>query len=64
MSYLVDKFWSLTRIEKKIFCEAAVLLLLCQLMIKTIPFRHIYRRLGARIAILRTGWVSLMILGL
>src|SRR5262245_10814207 len=47
MSHLVNKFWSLTRIEKKIFCEAAVLLLLCQLMIKTIPFRHIYRCLGA-----------------
>ena len=46
MSHL-NKFWSLTRREKKIFCEAAFLLLLCQLIVKTIPFKHIYRRLAA-----------------
>jgi|SRR6516162_2126501 hypothetical protein len=42
------KFWSLSRREKQFFCEAAVLLLLSQLSVKTIAFRHIDRFLRAR----------------
>jgi hypothetical protein len=35
------KFWFLPRREKQLFCEAGILLLLCSLCVKTIPFRHI-----------------------
>jgi hypothetical protein len=41
------KFWSLPGREKYCFCEAAILLLLSNLSIKTIPFRQIYRFLHA-----------------
>ena len=42
------RFWSLPRREKQFFCEAAILLLLSHLSIKTIAFRHIDRFLRAR----------------
>jgi Transglutaminase-like superfamily len=46
MGYL-SKFWSLTRREKQLFCEAFSLLLLSHLSVKMIAFRHIYSFLGA-----------------
>ena len=42
-------FWSLHRREKQLFCEAALLLLLSYLGVKTIPFRYIDD-------FLRAGW--------
>ncbi len=42
------RFWSLPRREKQLFCEAAVLLLLSHLSVKTIAFRHINGFLRAR----------------
>jgi hypothetical protein len=42
------KFWSLTRREKKFFFEAGILLLLSNLCVKTIAFRHIEGFLRAR----------------
>ena len=42
------RFWSLPRREKQFFCEAAVLLLLSHLSVKTIAFRHIDSFLRAR----------------
>jgi Transglutaminase-like superfamily len=42
------KFWSLTRREKQFFCEAGILLLLSNLCVKTIAFRHIEGFLRAR----------------
>ena len=42
------KFWSLTRREKQFFCEAGILLLLSNLCVKTIAFRHIDSFLRAR----------------
>src|SRR6266487_2794498 len=42
------KFWSLTRREKLFFCEAGLLLLLSNLCVKTIAFRHIDGFLRAR----------------
>jgi hypothetical protein len=42
-------FWSLSRREKQFFYEAALVLLLSQLSVKTIAFRHID-------TILRTRW--------
>jgi hypothetical protein len=41
------RFWSLPRCEKHFFCEAAILLLLSHLSVKTIPFRHVDRFLRA-----------------
>src|SRR5215468_4702273 len=42
------RFWSLPRREKQLFCEAAILLLLSHLSVKTIAFRHIDSFLRAR----------------
>jgi hypothetical protein len=42
------RFWSLPRREKQFFCEAAILLSLSHLSVKTIPFRHIDSFLRAR----------------
>jgi hypothetical protein len=42
------KFWSLTRREKQFFCEAAILLLLANLCVRMIAFRHIDGFLRAR----------------
>src|SRR6266566_2102048 len=42
------KFWSLARREKRFFCEAGILLLLSNLSVKTVPFRHIESFLRAR----------------
>ena len=42
------KFWSLTRCEKKFFCEASVLLFASNASVKVIPFRHIDRFLRTR----------------
>jgi hypothetical protein len=42
------KFWSLTRCEKKLLCEASVLLFASNASIKVIPFRHIDRFLRTR----------------
>jgi len=41
-------FWSLHRREKQLFCEAALLLLLSYLGVKTVPFRYIDDFLRAR----------------
>jgi hypothetical protein len=43
----LHKFWSLTRREKQFCCEAAMLLLLSNLCVWTIAFKHIYRFLNA-----------------
>jgi Transglutaminase-like superfamily len=43
----LNKLWSVSRREKQLFCEAFFLLLLSQLSIKVIPFRHIYSFLCA-----------------
>ncbi len=43
------KFWSLTRREKKMLCEAIILLLLANTCVKFIAFKHIDR-------VLRTRW--------
>src|SRR5262245_51853802 len=43
------KFWSITRHEKKLLCEASVLLLLSKVSIRTIAFKHID-------SFLRTRW--------
>jgi hypothetical protein len=43
------KFWSLTRREKELLCEASILLSLCNIWVKAIPFRHIEK-------LLRTRW--------
>ena len=42
------KFWSLSRREKQFLFEAATLLLLSNLSVKLIAFRHIANFLGAR----------------
>ncbi len=42
------KFWFLTRSEKKILCEAIILLLLSNASVKAIAFRHIDRFLCSR----------------
>jgi Transglutaminase-like superfamily len=42
------KFWFLTRREKRFFCEAGVLLLLANLSVRMIAFRHIDGFLRAR----------------
>ena len=42
------KFWSLARPEKQLFCEAAMLLLLSVICVRTIAFRHINNFLRAR----------------
>jgi hypothetical protein len=42
------RFWSLTRREKQFFCEAAILLLLSNICVRTIAFRHIDSFLRAR----------------
>jgi hypothetical protein len=42
----LHKFWSLTQREKKFCCEAAILLLVSNLCVRTIAFRHIYRFLA------------------
>lgn len=46
MSHLI-KFWSISRQERRLFCEALSWLLLSQLSVKLIAFRHIYRLLRA-----------------
>jgi len=45
----LTKFWSLTRREKKLFCEASLLLLVSNVCIWAVAFRHIDR-------FLRTHW--------
>jgi Transglutaminase-like superfamily len=42
------KFWSLPQREKQLFCEASLLLLLSDLSVKTIAYRHIDSFLRAR----------------
>jgi hypothetical protein len=42
------KFWSLTRREKEVLCEASILLSLCNICVKAIAFRHIDRFLRSR----------------
>jgi hypothetical protein len=49
------KFWSLSRREKNILCEASVLLLLSNICIKVIAFRHLERFLWTRWNDGRTG---------
>jgi hypothetical protein len=44
----LSKFWSIARREKQLLCEATILLLLSQLSVKVIPFKHIYRFLDDR----------------
>jgi Transglutaminase-like superfamily len=48
----LGKFWSLTRREKKCVCEASILLLLSNAVIKLIAFKHIDRLLR----FLRSRW--------
>src|SRR5262245_43259051 len=43
----LHKFWSLSRLERQFCFEAAVLLLLSSLCVRTIAFRYIYRFLNA-----------------
>ena len=45
------KFWSLTRCEKKLLCEASILLSLSNICVKAIAFRHIER-------FMRTSWTT------
>ena len=42
------KFWSLPHREKDFFCEAAILLLLSNLCVRTVAFRYIENFLSAR----------------
>ena len=42
------RFWALTRREKRYLCEAISLLLLANLCVRTVAFRHIDRFLCAR----------------
>jgi len=42
------KFWSLTRREKKLLCEASILLSVSNICVKTIAFRRIDRFLRTR----------------
>jgi hypothetical protein len=42
------KFWSLTRREKNFLCEASILLLLSNICIKVIAFRHVDKFLRTR----------------
>jgi hypothetical protein len=42
------KFWSLPGREKQLFCEACILLLLSNVCVRAIAFRHIDRFLRAR----------------
>ena len=42
------KFWALPQPEKRLFCEAAILLVLSHLSVKTIAFKHINHFLSAR----------------
>ncbi len=44
----LSTFWSLTREEKKILCEATILLSLSNLCVKAIAFRHIDKFLRLR----------------
>jgi hypothetical protein len=44
----LHRFWSLTRREKHVICEAGILLLLANLCVKTVSFRHIDYFLRAR----------------
>jgi hypothetical protein len=44
----LNKFWSVPPREKQLFCEALFLLLLSQLSIRVIPFRHVYSVLCAQ----------------
>jgi Transglutaminase-like superfamily len=43
----LHKFWSLSRRERQSCFEAAILLVLANLCVRTIAFRHIYRFLNA-----------------
>jgi Transglutaminase-like superfamily len=45
---LLSKLWSLTRREKKILCEASIVLALANTCVKTISFAHIDRFLRTR----------------
>src|SRR5262249_17353952 len=42
------KFWSLTRHEKTLLCEASILVSLSNLCVRTIAFRHIEKFLRLR----------------
>jgi Transglutaminase-like superfamily len=42
------KFWSINKEEKRLFFEAFILLLLVQLSVKTVAFKHIYSLLRDR----------------
>ena len=42
------KFWSLTRREKRLLCEASILLLLSNISVKAVAFRHIERFMCTR----------------
>jgi hypothetical protein len=42
------KFWSLTRREKNLFCEASILLSLSNMCVKAIAFKHIDKFLRTR----------------
>ena len=44
----LHKFWSLTKHEKALLCEATILLFLSNASLKAIPFRHIDRFLSTR----------------
>src|SRR5262245_16379729 len=47
----LSKFWSLNLSEKKLLCEAFILLLISHLSVKTVAFRHIY-------SFLRAHWID------
>jgi hypothetical protein len=42
------RFWSLTRREKELLCEATILLFLSNVSVKAVAFRHIERFLSTR----------------
>jgi Transglutaminase-like superfamily len=44
----LTRYWFLTRLEKQGFFEAALLLLLSNICLKTIAFKHIHRFLDSR----------------
>jgi hypothetical protein len=50
----VLKFWSLTRREKWLLCEASILLLLSSLCVRIIPFKRIYGFLCRRYGYVKT----------
>jgi hypothetical protein len=42
------KFWSLSRLERLVFCEACILLLISNMSVKSLAFRHISNFLNGR----------------